>query len=99
MSYTIKAAELFAGCKIYDVQVEGERIVRKTPKPIQRTYKHGPCITVETARGAVEYDQDEHVTVTAATYRLYESFKYMQAAMTAHGDVMPWDRRANQEQD
>lgn len=74
-TYTIPARKLATGDKIYDVQIEGERIERKTPATVVRVHKHGPCITVQTDRSPsaidVEYDENEPVRVTATTHKRY----------------------------
>jgi hypothetical protein len=59
----VAAEDLKPGMKIYDVQIEGERLTRKTPAPIVKTWQHGPCTTIDTTRGAVEYDAEELVRV------------------------------------
>jgi hypothetical protein len=58
-----RAEDLEPGMKIFDVQIEGERIARKTPAVIERVWTHGPCITTLTRRGYVEYSADEFVKV------------------------------------
>lgn len=73
--YTIPASKLATGDKTFDVQIDGERITRKTAATVVSVSKHGPCITVQTDRSPsavdVEYDQGEAVQVTAATYKRY----------------------------
>jgi hypothetical protein len=59
----VAAKDLKRGMQVFDVQIEGERIERKTPARISGTWQHGPCTTVETRRGAVEYDENELVRV------------------------------------
>lgn len=72
-TYTIPARKLATGDKIYDVQIEGERIERKTAVPVRKVYKHGSVITTLTSRGYVEYDENEPVQVNAAAHKRYES--------------------------
>lgn len=59
----VAASELVAGDAIFDYQQDGERKTRKTQATITETWRHGPCVTVLTSRGYVEYDAAELVTV------------------------------------
>lgn len=51
------AYSLMIGDYIYDVQIDGERRTVTTPARIKATWQHGPCITVLTTAGYVEYDE------------------------------------------
>lgn len=57
------AKDLKRGMQVYAVQIEGERIERKTPARIVATWQHGPLTTIDTTRGAVELDAEELVRV------------------------------------
>jgi len=57
------ATDLVPGNRIYDTQIEGERLTLTTPAGITAIWHHGPCITTLTSRGYVEYSADEIVRV------------------------------------
>lgn len=63
----VAAKDLKSGMQVYDVQIEGERLTRKTPARIVKTWRHGPLSTIETTRGAVEFDAEELVRVKPMT--------------------------------
>ena len=60
----VQASELVTGHSIYDYVTDGERKTRASASVITHTWRHGPLVTVLTARGYVEYAADELVSVT-----------------------------------
>lgn len=57
----LNALSIDTTMSIYDVQIEGEVFTLKTPAPVLQTWQHGPCITILTRRGYVEYNQMDQV--------------------------------------
>jgi len=59
----IPANKLTTDHSIYEIQIEGEILTMETPARILNTWQHGPCTTVLTRRGYVEYPAHADVKV------------------------------------